>query len=112
VASSAAAARRFVAGQLAGWDDRAIGDAQLLVTELVTNAVFHAETKIEVAVERSDPRVRVEVIDSNPVTAAPKNSGSDAVTGRGLVIVAVLAADWGVRHLEDTKVVWFEVLDG
>jgi anti-sigma regulatory factor (Ser/Thr protein kinase) len=109
VASSAATARQFVAGQLAGWDDDAIGDARLLVTELVTNAVVHAATEVEVAVQRHDRRARVEVFDSSPATAAPKSSRRDEPTGRGLVIVAGLSSDWGVRHLEDSKVVWFEV---
>ncbi len=106
--ASAAAARRFAARALGGVDvDLAL--VTLLVSELVSNVVLHARTPLTVAVRTSGRRVRVTVSDRSPTLPAPKTYAPDAVTGRGLTMVASSCADWGVEPTPGGKAVWFEV---
>lgn len=109
--SSAAAARRFARDVLREWDEQdALEIVELLVSELVTNAVLHAGSGIELALRRRADQVRVEVADASPVLPTIRDYGIDASTGRGLGMVELLTTDWGVnRKLGDGKVVWFEV---
>jgi len=76
-------ARRFAAEALAGAGANTVRNAQLVVTELVTNAVLHAKGPIVVRISRTGAGARVEVEDSGrdlPI-APPLNSHS--MTGRG-----------------------------
>lgn len=93
------------------WDMAALTEtAELLVTELVTNSVLHAGTKIEVVVvERSDRAIRVEVYDGEPDPPEPRPYSPMSSTGRGLHIVQGFAASWGVTPLDEGKSVWFEL---
>lgn len=104
-------ARRFVDETLRHWDCGADLDlVELLVSELVTNAVIHAKSDVEVVVQMT-PRntLRVEVIDQSdamPIVRTPEAADS---SGRGLGLVETLASDWGVDSRGSGKVVWFEV---
>ena len=80
---------------------------ELLVTELVTNAVQYAYGDIEVTVCVVDALTRVEVSDMSP--AAPSVREPDAGGGRGLHLVGLLADRWGVDRRGQGKTVWFEV---
>jgi hypothetical protein len=88
-----------------GRDDLTTSGA-LLVTELVTNAILHARTMIQVILERREDAVRVEVRDGSRVRPALRNHGLDATTGRGLALVSQLAESWGVDVSGAGKVVW------
>ncbi|MGW7098539.1 ATP-binding protein [Streptomyces sp. NPDC054838] len=86
--------------------------AELLITELVTNALVHTEQGAEVSACVADTRLRVEVRDyaaRGPRPYVP--SADDGTHGRGLVLVQALADDWGVDALAPGagKVVWFEL---
>ncbi|MFD9378229.1 ATP-binding protein [Streptomyces sp. NPDC059999] len=88
--------------------------AELLITELVTNALVHTEQGAEVSASLAATRLRVEVRDyasRRPRPYVP--SADDGTHGRGLVLVQELADEWGVDTLARGagKVVWFE-LDG
>ncbi|MER5487255.1 ATP-binding protein [Streptomyces sp. NPDC002812] len=90
--------------------------AELLITELVTNALVHTDQGAEVSATLAADRLRVEVRDyaaRRPRPHAP--SADDGTHGRGLVLVQSLADAWGVDALGlalgGGKVVWFE-LDG
>lgn len=83
--------------------------AQLLVTELVTNAVVHARSEVCVGVSCSGPRIRVEVADDCPLPPRPRVPGLDDTTGRGLLLVEALAAAWGSDATDAGKTVWFEL---
>ncbi len=90
--------------------------ADLLVSEVVTNAVLHARGAITVYVAALAGGVRVEVHDCSPLLPAPRRHADDATTGRGLDLVSTLASGWGAHTLhgagEDRKVVWFELTAG
>ncbi len=105
--ASVGVARRFTVDTLRRWgrDDLTTTGA-LLVTELVTNAVLHARTMVQVCLERREEFVRVEVRDRSPVQPALRDHGLDATTGRGLNLVSRLAAAWGVDMDGNGKVVW------
>jgi anti-sigma regulatory factor (Ser/Thr protein kinase) len=83
-------------------------DLVLALSELAANAVLHARTWFEVAVETGD-RVRIEVLDGS--TQVPRRAARVApeeVAGRGLLIVEQLCDRWGVRLADDHKCVWCE----
>lgn len=111
-ATSAAAARRFVESVLAGTEvDHLAYPATMLVSELVTNAILHSGTPLEVVVIPEGPRLRVEVHDGSAQMAVRRHYSEMSGTGRGLMLVERMAAEWGCDHTADGKVVWFE-LDG
>jgi DNA-binding NarL/FixJ family response regulator len=110
---SARAARRFVSQILTGWDDDG-GDltdtVTLLVSELVTNAVVHAGSDVEVSVRLTPTAARIEVTDASAVSIKPRHATQDEDSGRGLALVESLARRWGVRPAPGGgKTVWFEV---
>lgn len=107
-------ARRFVGDVLVRWgiEEPLVHDAQLLTTELVTNALIHARSRSTVTVSRAGAdAVRVEVADQNAMIPEPRRWGPDAVAGRGLRIVERLSSAWGViiDATGEGKVVWFEL---
>jgi DNA-binding NarL/FixJ family response regulator len=107
---SGSKARRFVAEALERWDcSDALDTVQLLVSEVVTNAVVHAGSRPTVAVILLPEAVRIEVADDNPVALAPRDANDDDESGRGLLLLDSMASRWGVEGSEHGKTVWFEV---
>jgi anti-sigma regulatory factor (Ser/Thr protein kinase) len=104
------AARRMVVDALRGSShEDQLEVVELLVSEVVTNAVLHAGTQLEVACRIGDDCLRVSVRDWSSVMPTNRNYDEEALTGRGLDLVEALAHACGVERLEDGKVVWFEV---
>jgi len=105
---SAGEARRFVRRSLSdagheSWTEA----ASLAVSELVTNAVLHAHTEVQLAVVIGPDRVRIEIRDDNPVLPAARSYDDHATTGRGLELVASVTDSHGVDSLGAAgKVVW------
>ncbi|MFB7170124.1 ATP-binding protein [Streptomyces sp. NPDC056254] len=88
--------------------------AELLITEIVTNALVHTDRGAEVSASLTAARLRVEVRDHAARRPRPYvPTADDGTHGRGLALVEALADDWGVDALAlgGGKVVWFE-LDG
>ncbi len=83
--------------------------AALLISELVTNSVMHASSQVEVCCEIDSQRVRVAVSDDSPVNPRVGTFGSTGTGGRGVLIVAALADDWGTEAADGGKSVWFEL---
>jgi len=83
--------------------------AALLTSELVTNALLHARSAPELRVILVAGRLRVSVSDDTPLPPTPKRYGTDAATGRGLLLVETMASAWGTDVSGDGKVVWFEL---
>jgi len=109
---SARQARRFVGDVLmaAGVDDDRRDTAVLLTSELVTNGIVHALTELQVTVEATSSWVRVEVVDGNPNLPQRRDYDEEAMTGRGLEMLELLADDLGVQPLADEgKRVWFRL---
>ncbi|MET9501067.1 SpoIIE family protein phosphatase [Streptomyces sp. NPDC006622] len=107
---SVAEARRFVRSALDGVASDLVETAQLLVSELVTNAVLHARTEVEVSARVTDGTVRVGVGDRRPDRGlVPYRYPPYAGTGQGLALVEQLASRHGVDTGEETKTVWFEL---
>lgn len=110
---SAGAARRFVSATLASWGCDAFDYvATLLVSELVSNALLHAGTELDVVLRRPDGGIRVEVHDRSRRMPARKHYSITSTTGRGLALVEDLARDWGAEVTAEGKFVWFEFDEG
>ena len=108
---STTAARRFAERTMAGWsiDGDRFETARLLVSELVANAVTHAETDVTLQLDLTDQRLRVEVRDEAEGQPRARRPRHDDPTGRGLMIVEALADRWGVDPTPPGKTVWFEL---
>ncbi len=116
---SAAVARRALDGLFGKLPEDQLGDVRLMVSELVTNALRHAELgvadSIHLTVTVTAATVRVEVSDPgkgfDPVEDVPTDP--DRSAGWGLFLVETLADRWGVDRSRGTCV-WFELdrLDG
>jgi anti-sigma regulatory factor (Ser/Thr protein kinase) len=106
--ASAGVARRFVE-QVVGEVVRpaALDVIVLLTSELVTNAVVHAGTPVEVLVRDLHGSVLVEVFDGGPEVPVVVDGVLACNSGRGLNIVEVLSEAWGVHPGRGGKTVWF-----
>jgi signal transduction histidine kinase len=83
-------------------------EAALLVSELVTNAIRHANSDATIAIDLTEERVRVSVTDYGPGWPEP-HEPDDRPGGYGLQFVAELADNWGTYRIGDGKTVWFEL---
>ncbi|UFR01217.1 SpoIIE family protein phosphatase [Streptomyces sp. Go40/10] len=104
-----ARARRLVRERLLDWGlPQAVETAELLVSEVVTNAVRHAGSdRIGLRVVRTDALL-FEVTDDEPALPAMLNAGPYDDSGRGLRVVSRLAGEWGASATGHRKTVWFE----
>jgi hypothetical protein len=132
VPAAAAAARRFVRETLCSWQlagerrgpgdrdepDTLVDDAVLLTSELVTNAVLHAGTPVQVTCrllgDLSGGAVEIAVLDRRPAQIRPDSPHSAAeaaerTNGRGLQLPSELASAWGVTYARAAKAVWFRL---
>jgi anti-sigma regulatory factor (Ser/Thr protein kinase) len=108
--SSAGAARRFVVNALHRLGHEANSDvAELLVSELVTNAVLHARTSITVEITRRGEGIRVGIEDQSSRRPRQREYSDEAMTGRGLTLVEALATTWGTQATGTGKQIWFEL---
>lgn len=107
--SSIRAARQFAGAQL---EDLAADDrdaAALMVSELVTNSIRHAQSWFRVTVDRSGDGVRVEVSDQGNGEPTLRDPSPSEPTGRGLRLVDAMSARWGVDRVGSETTVWFEL---
>ncbi|WNI15446.1 SpoIIE family protein phosphatase [Actinacidiphila sp. ITFR-21] len=122
---AAGAARRFLRATLAEWAglgppqdaafaERVLDDAALVISELVTNAVVHAGTAVDILC-RLDAEVWppsglvIEVADRHPgrvLRGSAEQHPDEREGGRGLHLVAALSDTWGVTYQRDRKTVW------
>jgi hypothetical protein len=91
--------------------ERIADDAELLTAELVTNAVVHARYLVTVHAAVQEGQLSVTVTDDaeGPIDPAPSRLTSAGAGGRGLFIVAALAADWGLDLADCPSTAWFRL---
>ena len=103
-------ARRFVSRVLEEWRlTERCDEVLLLVSELVTNAVVHARSDLEVVMHHAPALLRVEVHDRDPRRVAPLEWTEDQEQGRGVALVEALSDVWGTDDEQIGKVIWFEM---
>lgn len=119
--TSSAAARHLVSEILDRWQLPTLKeDAELLTGELVNNAIGHASTGLALVVAMGEGSLEIGVTDFDPHSTPfvkPKWARTDitekdqvlAEGGRGLLLVDLLAEEWGVVGLEQGKQVWFRL---
>jgi anti-sigma regulatory factor (Ser/Thr protein kinase) len=105
--TSASAARRFARAALRGLADEIVDAAVLMVSELATNAIEHAESEFVVRLTRDAAEVRIEVDDDGPGRPRVLAPGLADSSGRGVQIVEAMSRSWGVRSKPPGKTVWF-----
>lgn len=109
-AMSVPLARSWLRGLLAGWDLAGVTDsAELVLSELLSNAVRNSEEPVEVLARAVDDEVVVEVFDRSHRLPIPRDASEDDPSGRGLVVTEALSREWGVRERLDGKVVWARI---
>ena len=110
---AASIAREFIRAHRSELSPETLSDAELMVSELVTNAVLHGAPKITLRVRRHPPSIAVDVTDAGELQPTLPNQppDPDAPGGRGLLIVEALSTSWGVTPAQPPpgKTIWFEI---
>jgi len=87
--------------------------AAMVITELLANAIIHADRadgQIEVVIECSDHQIHIEVTDQNARVPVRQEVNVDAAAGRGLTIIDALSTAWGWDRIGgDGNRVWCDV---
>ncbi|MBA4860885.1 SpoIIE family protein phosphatase [Streptomyces sp. PSKA54] len=103
-----AQARKDAAGQLEAWGlTDAVFVTELVVSELVTNAIRHAEPPIQLRLIH-DRSLICEVTDASSTAPHMRRALTYDEGGRGLLLVAQLTQHWGTRHIAKGKTIWAE----
>ncbi|WP_214409096.1 ATP-binding protein [Sphaerisporangium fuscum] len=108
---AAAAARRLTRACLEAWemDDHA-EVAELLVSELVTNAIRHAHGAIRhLTLAVFEGALRAEVTDTDSTLPEMREAADDDEGGRGLKLLDLLSCCWGAIRTPEGKAMWFEL---
>ncbi|MEU9254915.1 SpoIIE family protein phosphatase [Streptomyces sp. NPDC048270] len=107
--SVVAGARRYTTEQLTAWGlDEAAFVAELVVSELVTNAIRYGQPPIQLRLIHENNTLICEVSDSSNTAPHLRRARTFDEGGRGLLLVAQLAHRWGTRHAPIGKTIWAE----
>ncbi len=102
--------RRFVGDVLDGWGlSERRDDAQLIASELGTNATRHAASPFRMTLTRRPTSITLAVRDASVDQPQPRNPDHVEIGGRGLVLVAEVADAWGTTAEPDGKTIWAEL---
>ncbi|MET9319861.1 SpoIIE family protein phosphatase [Streptomyces sp. NPDC003038] len=109
-----AGARRQIRELLHDWADaEQVDSAVLMVSEMVTNVLTHTDgdalLMAEASGELGERRLRVEVADSSDEPPHKRHPGEMASSGRGVLLMEMLADAWGVDPRGEGKSIWFEL---
>ena len=102
-------ARAFARVSLAEAGRECDGAIDIVISELVTNAIVHGAAPITLHLWLRPGHVRVGVSDGSAAPLAPRNATTSARSGRGLTIVEHLAVQWGSDPRHDGKLAWADV---
>jgi anti-sigma regulatory factor (Ser/Thr protein kinase) len=103
------AARLFARAALGKQSRETLDAVELMVSELATNCVQHANSEFEITIDISNPDIRIEARDSGQGRPLPRSPGPSEPTGRGLRIVEAMSDEWGVVPSASGKTVWFKI---
>ena len=108
---SVKAARHFTTDTLAGAPSETVDAFVLMVSELASNCVRFAPSDFTVNIERLGQEIRVEVADGGDGEPTLRSPRPEDLSGRGLMIVQAMSADWGVAPATPLpgKTIWFTV---
>ncbi|WP_199517220.1 STAS domain-containing protein [Nucisporomicrobium flavum] len=107
IAGAARRARDVVTEACLRWDEPSlVGNAALVISELVTNASMHANTMMTLQIRLRSCHLHIAVFDGSATHAVARQAGSAGVGGRGLQLVDAVSAAWGSTALATGKVVW------
>jgi anti-sigma regulatory factor (Ser/Thr protein kinase) len=102
--------RTFVADVLRSWEADDVADsAQIIASELATNAVVHARSPFRLSIARRPDAIEIAVRDASTAPAELRPIDAGRVGGRGLVLIAELSKSWGTHDETDGKTVWAEL---
>lgn len=102
-------ARRSTTDQLTAWGlEEASFVTELLVSELVTNAIRYGEPPIQLRLIHENSTLICEVSDTSSTAPHMRRARTFDEGGRGLLLVAQLAQRWGTRHAPIGKTIWAE----
>ncbi|MFD4703185.1 ATP-binding SpoIIE family protein phosphatase [Streptomyces niveus] len=109
-------ARRQLKALLHDWaDEEQVDSAVLMISEMTTNVLVHTDGDAvliaEAAGEPGKRRLRVEVADASDELPHKRRPGELASSGRGLVLMEMLADAWGVDPRGEGKSIWFEIYE-
>ncbi|MGK5627781.1 ATP-binding SpoIIE family protein phosphatase [Streptomyces sp. URMC 123] len=97
-------------------DDEQTDAAVLMVSEMVTNVLLHTDGDAlmiaEITGQRPARRLRVDVADGSDELPHRRRPGEMASSGRGLLLMEMLADSWGVDPRGEGKCIWFELYEG
>ena len=103
-------ARRFAADALRGAPEETVESVALMVSELASNCVRHADSGFDLSIILTGGEIRVEATDHGGGEPCLRSPDPTDPAGRGLLIVDTLAAAWGVEQsAAPGKTVWFTV---
>ena len=109
---SVPAARRFATSVLRGASAETLEAVELMVSELATNCIRHTDSGFDLTIIRHGIVIRVEATDHAGGTPTMRSPKPTDPSGRGLKIVDMLSAGWGVLTGESKgKTVWFTISD-
>jgi serine/threonine-protein kinase RsbW len=109
---SVPAARRFATTVLRGASAEILEAVELMVSELATNCIRHTNSGFDLTIIRSGPHIRVEATDHAGGTPTMRSPEPTDPSGRGLKIIDMLSAGWGVQSASGMgKTVWFTISD-
>ncbi|MEU9992050.1 ATP-binding protein [Streptomyces sp. NPDC048045] len=103
-------ARRLVTAQLGEWAlEDLVDTAELLVSELVTNALRHTRGPLRLNLRLLHSQLLCEVEDTEPACPSRNAVDADAESGRGIELLDLLADAWGGTRTATGKTMWFEL---
>jgi len=110
VPSAIRAVRWFVTETLFAWGEaELVNVARIVVSELATNAVRHADSAFRAEISRSESQVTISIHDASRLLPKRRRAASGASGGRGVSLVADLSAEWGAELAPAGKVVWSQL---
>ena len=87
-----------------------LDDAQLAVTEIVTNVILHTDSDLILTIRAEHGRLCVQIRDDSPVLPIEREYGAEATTGRGIALVRQVTSAYGAQAVAGgSKIVWFVI---